>query len=79
MKVVYGSEVESKIIEFVIVGVDEVVVEKLGVLIGDFVYKIICFCIIYSILTIMEYIWMLILVILGVEVFVLEELIYLYI
>ncbi len=40
-KAVYGSEVESKIIEFTIVGADEVIAEKLGISVGDFVYKII--------------------------------------
>ena len=75
-KAVYGSEVESKIIEFAIVGADEVVAEKLGVSIGDFVYKIIRLRIIHSIPTIMEHTWMPISVIPGVEASVLEESIY---
>ena len=33
-KAVYGSEVESKIIEFTIVGADEVIAEKLGISVG---------------------------------------------
>ena len=75
-KAVYGSEVESKIIEFAIVGADEVVAEKLGVSIGDFVYKIIRLRIIHSIPTIMEHTWMPISVIPGVKASVLEESIY---
>ncbi|MFZ7933751.1 GntR family transcriptional regulator [Bacillus thuringiensis] len=70
-KAVYGSEVESKIIEFAIVGA-----EKLGVSIGDFVYKIIRLRIIHGIPTIMEHTWMPISVIPGVEASVLEESIY---
>ena len=75
-KAVYGSEVESKIIEFTIVGADEVIAEKLGISVGDFVYKIIRLRIIHSIPTIMEHTWMPISVIPGVEVSVLEESIY---
>ena len=75
-KAVYGSEVESKIIEFTIVGVDEVIAEKLGISVGDFVYKIIRLRIIHSIPTIMEHTWMPISVIPGVDVSVLEESIY---
>ncbi len=33
-KAVYGSEVESKIIEFTIVGADEIIAEKLGISVG---------------------------------------------
>lgn len=72
-KAVYGSEVESKIIEFTIVGADEIIAEKLGVSVGDFVYKIIRLRIIHSIPTIMEHTWMPISVIPGVEVSVLED------
>ena len=75
-KAVYGSEVESKIIEFTIVGADEIIAEKLGISVGDFVYKIIRLRIIHSIPTIMEHTWMPISVIPGVEVSVLEESIY---
>lgn len=66
-KAVYGSEVESKIIEFTIVGADEIIAEKLGISVGDFVYKIIRLRIIHSIPTIMEHTWMPISVIPGVE------------
>ncbi|KJB86405.1 GntR family transcriptional regulator [Paenibacillus sp. E194] len=75
-KAVYGSEVESKIIEFAIVGADETIAGKLGIAVGDFVYKIIRLRIIHGIPTIMEHTWMPISVIPGIEATVLEQSIY---
>lgn len=78
-KAVYGSEVESKIIEFAIIGADKTIAGKLGIAVGDFVYKIIRLRIIHGIPTIMEHTWMPISVIPGVEAPVLEQSIYSYI
>ncbi|NEZ40432.1 GntR family transcriptional regulator [Paenibacillus alvei] len=75
-KAVYGSEVESKIIEFAIIGADETMARKLGIAAGDFIYKIIRLRIIHGIPTIMEHTWMPISVIPGVDVTVLEQSIY---
>ncbi|MBG9737747.1 GntR family transcriptional regulator [Paenibacillus alvei] len=75
-KAVYGSEVESKIIEFAIIGADETMARKLGIAAGDFIYKIIRLRIIHGIPTIMEHTWMPISVIPGVDVSVLEQSIY---
>lgn len=75
-KAVYGSEVESKIIEFAIIGADETMARKLGIAVGDFIYKIIRLRIIHGIPTIMEHTWMPISVIPGVDVTVLEQSIY---
>lgn len=75
-KAVYGSEVESKIIEFAIVGADESIAGKLGIADGDFVYRIIRLRIIHGIPTIMEHTWMPISIIPGVEATVLEQSIY---